>query len=354
MHFDITDEQRMITDSVARLLQDDTPGDAETWASIREMGAVAMAFPEESGGIGSPYEDMVFALTEFGKAGSDAAFIANAMLPGAMVRGARVADEDMLTALSEGRARAAVAIAGKASVLPELVDGRVSGRWSGVVGGADADVIFLSVRNGDTVEFHVVSRDAPGLKVEASDLIDGRGAAVVTVDGLALSDETRVDLGNVDGAERLELLNDVGAFAMGADALGAIETIRDMTLDYLKTRKQFGVAIGSFQVLQHAMVDLAHEAEQFRSIVYRAACALDGVDADARRLAVSSLKRQVNTRLRPAGMSAIQMHGGIGVTEEYALGRLVKRLLVADMLFGSADDHARRLRDLFADGKALV
>ena len=133
------------------------------------------------------------------------------------------------------------------------------------------------------------------------------------------------------------------------DALGALFAIREMTQSYLGDRKQFGRPLGSFQSLQHAMVDIHHDTEHFLSLTQLAALACDADDHAMRVRAAASVKTFLGGRMRKAAATAIQLHGGIGVTEEYALGRLVKRVLLADMLNGSADAHAARLARLIAE-----
>jgi alkylation response protein AidB-like acyl-CoA dehydrogenase len=169
-------------------------------------------------------------------------------------------------------------------------------------------------------------------------LLDGRGAADVILDGASAT-----LLGEAGGStDIIEAAVDRAAAALCADTIGAIEEVRDMTQEYLRTRTQFGRPIGSFQVLAHRMVDLLVEYEQMKSIAMEAAYNARSEDIAARKAAVSAAKAKIGTASRTFGQEAIQMHGGIGMTDELSLGAYVKRMLVNETLFGDSDYHYSR------------
>lgn len=323
MDFTPTQEQRMIADSFARVF-----AEAQTeprWATFCALELVAATWPEARGGAAFTLGDMVPALMETGRAAAVEPVIGCAILPGLMLARAGAAAPDLpggTLCVADG---AELTQSGEA----------LSGRLRAVPGGAEADHVLICLSGDIPAVFRIDWRDAYAL-------VDGRGAADITLDAAR-----PVAIGKaVPGLA--EWARDAAATAFAADALGAMLAVRDLTLDYLKQRKQFGRPLGSFQVLQHAMVDFYHDTEHFQSLVLLAARACDEDDTVLRMRAVSSAKRYLGGRIRRSAASAIQLHGGIGMTEDYALGARVKRVLVADMLNGSADAHAVRLAGIIA------
>ncbi len=337
MDFEPNDEQRMIADSAARVFEDlgypgRATGDAG-WQALADLGLLDAAMPEVLGGFAAGLDDLLYLLVETGRKAAPEPLIGAAILPGlALSR----AGEAAPAALSEGP----YCLADGTGL--SLTGGALSGQLS-VVPGADLARALLVCLPGDRLS--ALPMDAPGLTRTACRLADGRGAADLELDGVTLAEGA---LGApVPGLG--DWLRDAAATAFAADALGAMLTLREMTLDYLKERRQFGRPIGSFQALQHAMVDIHHDTEHFLSLCHLAAHACGGDDAAARQRAVSALKLFLGVRMRKAAASAIQLHGGIGMTDEYALGQLVKRVLVADMLNGNAASHGARLAAIIAD-----
>lgn len=324
MDFTPNDEQRMIADSFAKVF-----ADGDGWDALADLGLLSATYPEGMGGIGAGLGDLVYALIEAGRAATTAPLIGAAILPG----------------LALSRAGAAAPAVGAATLALSadtddltVSDNSLSGTVQ-VVPGADVARAVLLCLPDDRLA--VVACDGAGMQRDIYALVDGRGAA-----DLRLSGAQAMIGAPVPGLR--DWLRDVAATAYAADALGAMLALRDMTLAYLKERKQFGRPLGSFQALQHAMVDIHHDTEHFLSLTHLAVRMCDGDDAAARMRMVSGLKRFLGGRMRRAGASAIQLHGGIGVTQEYALGGYVKRVLLADMLNGSSETHAARLAGIIA------
>lgn len=333
MDFTPDDEQRLIAESHARVFAAASPGETPgaVWATLHDLGLTRASWPEAQGGIGATMGDMVHVLIEAGRAATPEPLIGAALLPGLALSRAG----DKAPDLPEGDLCLAVAWSGL-RLEGERLDGTLP-----VVPGADMAGAVLVCLDDDRLA--VANLDAPGVSRDSYTLVDGRGAADLRLDAV---------MPLAVGAPVPGLgawLSDVVATAYAADALGAMLAARDMTLDYLKTRRQFGRPLGSFQALQHAMVDIHHDTEHFLSLAHLAARTCDGDDAALRMQAVSSAKLYLGGRMRRAAASAIQMQGGIGMTEEYALGRLVKRVLLADMLAGSADQHGARLARMIAE-----
>ena len=331
MNFTANDEQRMIADSFARVFADAgyPSTSADNWSALTELGLTEATFPEPRG-FGAGVSDMVHTLIECGRAAAPEPVIGAGILPGiALSRAGSAAPE-----MPEGT----VCLADDKDL--ELKDSTLSGTLR-VVPGADAAEVLLICLADDRLAVVPMAE----VKREPYRLVDGRGAADIELASVNLAD------GAIGGVVpgMAAWLRDVAAVTFAADALGALLALREMTQDYLKQRKQFGRPISSFQALQHAMADIYHDTEHFLSLTHFAAQTCEGTDVALRMRAVSSLKLFLGGRIRSAAASAIQLHGGIGMTEEYPLGRFVKRALVADMLNGSADAHGARLAKLIAE-----
>ncbi|MEM6460795.1 MAG: acyl-CoA dehydrogenase family protein [Pseudomonadota bacterium] len=321
MDFTPSDDQRMVAESFGRVFTDE----GDHWAALEEAGLARATWPEALDGAGMGLADMLPALVEAGRAATAAPVIGCGVMPGlALSRAGRAAphvpDGRLCLAFQSARKDAGNAISGTLGPVP---------------GGDLADQALVCM-HGDRLAI-VALRDR-----DAYELVDGSSAADLRLD--AASPPAVGD--TVPGLT--DWLHDAAATAYCATALGAMLAARDMTLDYLGQRKQFGRPLSAFQVLQHRMVDLHHDTEHFLSLVHLAAHACDGSDPDLRARAVSALKIHLGGRIRDAAASAVQLHGGIGMTEDYALGRLVKRVLVADMLTGRTDMHRARLAGLIA------
>jgi alkylation response protein AidB-like acyl-CoA dehydrogenase len=214
-------------------------------------------------------------------------------------------------------------------------------------GGAAQKLIVLARTSGNQADLSgltlfMVDAHAEGLERTVYRMTDGREAANIRLSGVA----AEAVIGGVgEGYKLMVPVVDEAILAIAADAMGAMEALNAQTLEYLKTRKQFGVPIGSFQALQHRMVDSFAACENTRSLLYRAVCAADAGDQDARR-SLLALKVMVGRAGRRIGGEAIQMHGGMGMTEELAVGFYVKRLMIANTLFGDADYQQQKFAAL--------
>ncbi|MEM6847714.1 MAG: acyl-CoA dehydrogenase [Pseudomonadota bacterium] len=323
MLFAANEEEAMIAQSVASVLAE--PEGPERWEKLVALGLTASTWPEDHGGAGMGLSAVLPLLIAAGRTAAPEPLIGCAVLPGlALCRAG-----DAAPTLPEG----VLCVATQNSL--QVAEGRVSGQLKAVIG-ADLATNVLACLPDDRLCVLPCDQRA------AYRLVDGRAAADVLLDQA---------MPNALGAPVPGLaawLSDVAATAFAADALGALLAAREMTLEYLKNRQQFGRPLGSFQALQHAMVDLYHDTEHFHSLVLLAAHACDSDDAHLRVRSVAAVKHYLGGRIRRAAANAIQLHGGIGVTEDYALGRLVKRLLIADMLNGRADEHTARLAHCIA------
>jgi pimeloyl-CoA dehydrogenase small subunit len=373
MDFSFSEEQLLLKDSVERLIGD-RYGDFERrkvyqqkpggwseamWQDFASMGLTALPFPESMGGVGGgPVETMIVMeavgnalclepyLSTVVMAGTALRLTANEaqaeMLIAPLMRGERV----VTLAFGERQSRYDlfdVGTAARASASSYVLDGQKSV----VLHGDSADTLIVSARTSGArrdrggITLFAVDSDMPGIEVHGYQSQDGQRVAEVRLAGATVP-ESAV-LGKVDaGLPILEAAVDHGIAALAAEAVGAMEGLHRLTVDYLKTRKQFGVPIGSFQNLQHRSVDMLMALEQARSMAMFAAMML-GAEPAERGRAMSAAKVQINRSARFVGQQAVQLHGAIGMTMEYKAGHYFKRLSAIENLLGDTDHHVMRI-----------
>ena len=215
-----------------------------------------------------------------------------------------------------------------------------------VLNGDSADQLIVSARTDadDGIALFLIPKSAAGLSVTPYPTVDGGRACDLQLDNVELTNDALLRSG-VDALNVLELAIARANVALAAEAVGAMETCKNMTVEYLQTRKQFGVPIGKFQVLQHRMVDVMIEMEQARSALINAAASLND-DRLTREKSISALKNLIGRAARLVAEESIQMHGGIAMTWEYALAHYAKRLVMIDHWFGDTDYHLQRYIEL--------
>jgi alkylation response protein AidB-like acyl-CoA dehydrogenase len=228
------------------------------------------------------------------------------------------------------------AVQTKAEKGPEGYRLRGEKRW--VLNGHAADQLIVSASTGSGVSLFVVDAADAGVRKQVVKTMDGRRAAMIAFDCKVASDRLLTD----DGAAQLERAMDLGAAAACAEGYGVMKTALETTVDYLRTREQFGVKIGSFQALQHRAVDMFVETELARSLAIQAAIRADEADAAERRRAVSAAKAHMTVSGKYVTQQAIQLHGGIGITDEADIGLYFKRMHVLATLWGDEEHHVRR------------
>lgn len=325
MDFGVTEEQTMLGDSLARML--DRGADA---AALFDLGAGAALIPEEAGGFGGGGADILVVFRTLGRAGAVTPLLDSVVLGAGIL--AAAGETDLAQDAAGGAVRIAVALDEPGQRYDGIIrttaaDGRLTGEKSVVHGAEDATHLIVAAMDG----LYLVEAGAKGLTLRGYGLMDGGRAAE-----LSLADAPARRIGDTALLDRPL----AGAIlALCSDALGVMERAVDLTTDYLRTRKQFGRPIGSFQAIQHRMADLLTEVEQARSAVWNLAGHLDGPDRDRHVAATKSLLGRVALQVAE---ETIQLHGGIGMTEEYELAPLARRLLAADARFGDSDHHLER------------
>ncbi len=364
MNFDLTEERQMLQDSLRRYLRDkydtevrnkilesDTGMSADIWAELAELGVIGALFTEEQGGFGGAGFDIAVVFEELGRAGVVEPFLDSALMGGRLL--AACGKDDMVEEMIGGALQLAVAHAEPQSRydlnhVRTSADGTtLNGRKAVVMNAEAADHLIVSARvSGDVsdtsgISLFLVPVDAAGLTIQGYPLLAGGRAAEVTlenVEGTLLSE---------DGLALIEEVTALATVAQCAEALGAMETATALTNEYLGTRKQFGRPIGTFQALAHRFADLLIEMEQARSAVINAAGYLHE-DARTRDLNISAAKNLMGRAGRLVAEEAIQMHGGIAMTQEYELAHIAKRIVMSDHRFGDTDHHLERFIALSA------
>jgi pimeloyl-CoA dehydrogenase small subunit len=373
MDFDLSEEQRLLKESLDRLLADrysfeQRKGYAqgpegwsrELWAQFAELGLLGLPFSEEYGGSsGGPVETMI-TMEGFGRALALEPYLATVVLGGGFLRHGGSAEQcaDLIPKIADGSLTFAFAHTERQSRYDlhdietrAVRDGAgwvIDGEKGVVVHGDTADKLIVTARvtggrrDRDGVAAFMVDGKAPRISRRGYPTQDGLRAAEIALSGVRVGPEGV--LGEPGGALPLvERVVDEAIAALCAEAVGGMSVMHELTVDYLKTRRQFGREIGSFQILQHRAVDMLIALEQARSMAMFATMMAAEENAAERRNAVSAAKVQIGRSGKFVGQQAIQLHGGIGMTMEYKVGHYFKRATMIDTMFGDADHHLRRL-----------
>jgi alkylation response protein AidB-like acyl-CoA dehydrogenase len=366
MDFDFSDEQQSLQDSVKRFcerehgfekrqafLRGDAGFERGHWATFAELGWLGAGLSEDAGGFGGgPIENAII-LEQLSRALVVAPFLSSAVIATqAIARQATPAQRDaLLTPVIAGESIAALAHGETAqhAFAPELATKasktkggyRLDGRKTFVLGGQAADLFLVSASDAGGVSLFAAPADTPGLERVSYRAVDGRRVCDLALKGLELGADALIGEAGV-ASEAIDYALDYGTIGLCAEAVGAMDAALWITRDYLKTRKQFGVTLNTFQALQHRMADMLVETELARSMLYRGIAALSLENANERKRGVSAAKAQIGEAGFFVGAQAVQLHGGIGVTEEYIVGHYFKRLALVRGLYGTADQHLVR------------
>jgi len=372
MHFNLTDEQRALSDMVQRFLAQEYAFDArrkilrspdgwsrEIWGKLGEMGLLALQVPEAQGGMAPATMETLLTLGAMGKALVVEPYLSSAVLGTALVRelGTPAQRDALLPAMATGE-RIAVPAHGEAGARHDLSRVSTSARRGGqgfiltgrkavVLHAPAADLLLVTARTAGApdaeagLSVFAVPAGSPGVKLIPYPTIDGQRAADVELDGVALPGDAL--LGQEGQAfEGVSAAFDLGVAALCAEAVGVLQATLDATTEYTRTRKQFGVPIARFQALQHRMADMLMHVEQARSMSYLAAMQAASTDARERRRTVSAAKVTVGQACRFVGQQAVQLHGGMGVTDELAVSHCFKRLMAIELSLGDTEHHLER------------
>ena len=363
MNFELGVEQSILRDSVRRFAERDCSSNdrnafrdyaakhkGDNWRILAENGWLGAALPEEYGGVGGSVFETALIAQEFGRALVVEPYLGCGVMAAQTILAAAAPHQQAryLPDLVSGRRRIALAYSEPQSRgMPEPImlqaervpDGyTLHGRKSLVLGGTNADCFVVSAIAGEQPVLLLLDAASPGLIVTALELHDGNQAAQLSFEAVFVPGEALLGKPeNALAALRHGLAH--GTAALCAELVGVMERAIEMTADYLKTRVQFGVPIGKFQSLQHRLADMAAEMELARSMLFALLLAVDEGDEETTRRAVSQAKSLVGRAAKHICGQAIQMHGGIGMTDGHPIGRYFKRAVVADILLGSSDSH---------------
>ena len=369
MNFEHTEDRRMLADSLNRFIAEQYAFDArdrisgsahgfskEIFQQFADLGVIGALFGEADGGFGGGGFDIAVVVEALGRGLVVEPLLGAVMVGEALCAAGSEAQKEKLADIIGGTVVAAFAH-DEADAFHEVAHVRASAGRQGdgwvlngtkvaVVQGEQADLFLVSARTAGAAEdeagisLFLVPSDTPGLAVRGCPAIDGGRVAEMTLDGVQLGADALLGTEG-EGHATLERAIGRGLLALCAEALGAMEAAKDATLDYLRTRKQFGMAIGSFQALQHRMADLLLEIEQARSAVINAAAAIDA-DRITRERALSAAKFSIGRIGALVAEESIQLHGGIGMTWELPLPHYAKRLVMIDHQLGDEDHHLAR------------
>jgi pimeloyl-CoA dehydrogenase small subunit len=375
MDFDPSDDQRLLLESVSRLLADNYSFaqrkaylarpegfSSEMWSKFAELGLLGLPFAEEYGGFGGGAQEVMLVMQAFGRVLVLEPFLSTVVLAGRAITtaGSDAQKKALLPAIAEGGLKVAFAH-GERQARYDLTDVVTTAKQSG--GGWVLDGSKAVVSHGEAADKLIVSARTSGERYDEDGitlfLVDASAQGVARR-GYATRDETRaadISLSNAagevlgqvgKGLAVIEKIVEAGIAATAAETVGAMEAMNEMTLEYSKTRVQFGQPIGSYQVVQHRLADMFMAQEQGRSMAMLATMSVDNTDDTERRHDFALAKVGVGQSGRYVSQSAVQMHGGIGMTEEYAVGHYFRRCMVIERLFGDPAYYLQRLANEIA------
>jgi alkylation response protein AidB-like acyl-CoA dehydrogenase len=368
MDFNFKEEQRQLADALKRwiardygwetrraIVQSEQGSSNAAWAQLAELGLTALPLPEAQGGFDGSAVDMFVVMQELGRGLVVEPYFATVL--GAEFLKLGGGHASLLERVATGELKLACALGERQSrhdlrdiatrAVPDADGWILDGEKKVVLHGEQAGVLIVSSRvsggqrDEDGIALFAVSADAPGVHLTGYRMLDGQRAADVRLTGVRVGADAVIGTPGA-GWDILETAADYGAGLLCAESLGAMDALFSATLEYLKTRQQFGVPIGKFQALQHRMADMYIHLEQARSMALLAAVKLASGDASERRRAVSAAKYRVGLAARFVGQQAVQLHGGMGVTDELPASHYFKRLSTIELTLGDSDHHLAR------------
>ena len=375
MDFRYSEEQLALQDTLQRFISRDYDFErrrvlarsplgfsAEAWEQYAELGLLALPYPEEFGGLGGNGVDVMAVMETIGRGLVLEPYLSTVVLCGGLIRDAAPAPikKSILPQIAAGKLQVALAAyeaAGRYDLAHVACTAgtngggwTLSGRKAVVLDAPSADYFLVSARgtgqvaDAQGISLFLVPRDAPGLTLFAYSTHSGGRAGDLQLDEVAVGPDAVIGVpGRALGA--IERAVDSAIAALCAEALGIVTALNETTLNYLKTRKQFGAPIGAFQALQHRMAEMIIAAEQTRSMAIIAAVHVDADDAVKRRRAISGAKAYIGQAARFVGQQAVQLHGAMGVVDDVIVSHYFKRLTMIDMSLGDADLHLGRFSE---------
>ena len=371
MHFELTEEQTLLENMVTAFVRDDYNWETrekivkteegwkpENWSKFAELGLLSVPFSEDHGGLGGTAVDSMVVMEQFGKGLVVEPFMPSILLSGNLI--SKLANEsqanEIIPKIIEGESRYVFAYAEpqsrfdlsdvKTSATKDGDEYTLNGFKSVVFGASMATHIIIAARTSgdqrseDGITLFLADIKSNGITLQTYPTIDEYRASEVVIENLKISSD--MVLGEVDKAYSVvEEVIDLATIAACSEAVGVLQVLKYSTIDYCKQRKQFGQPISKNQAIQHKLVDMMIEYEQAKSILYAAVTA-DLSNADERKKAVSGAKARIGQSIKFVGESAIQLHGGMGMVDEYMISHYFKRATMLGVLFGNVDFHMKR------------
>jgi alkylation response protein AidB-like acyl-CoA dehydrogenase len=376
MNFDFSEEQTMIKDSVSRFVREEYDFDTrrkiinsddgmsrEFWSMFAELGWLSVPFAEEYGGFGGAVEDIAAVMEEMGKGIVVEPYASTVVVFGGLLSAAtnEALKSEVIPTIIDGSCMGSLAYVEAqsryemtdVSTTATACDGgySISGEKTVVANGGTSNKFVVTARTSggqferDGISLFLVDASAPGVVVKSYKMMDGQSAATVTFKAVVVAESQMLNAAG-EGMDLIDQVMPEILMGLSAEALGIMATLNTLTVEYTKVRQQFDTPISSFQALQHRMVDTFMACEQTKSMLYRGLCQAGEGDRDELLKTVHALKSTVARNGRLVGEEAIQIHGGIGMTDELNIGHLVKRLMMINVTFGDGDYHQKKFNQL--------
>ncbi len=372
MDFSLNETQQLLQDSTVRLIRDrytfeqrkqfiaQPSGYSQAmWSAFAELGLLGIEIAEQHGGSGGTFNDLSVVLQAFGAGLVVEPMLSTVVLAAGLIQAAgddtqmadhlpKVAAGELLLAVAYEEAQTRYRLERIAARARQTANGYVVNGAKSLVLGADAaDALIVAARTDgapgdrDGISLFLIPARTPGITLQVYATMDDRRAGELTLENVEAPASSLIGELN-GGLPLLQHAVDRGATAVCCDAVGAMAALNELTLDYIKTRQQFGRPIGKFQVLQHRMADMMMAEQQAKSMCLLALDAIASPDASRRANAISAAKVQISNSAREVGRGSIQLHGGIGMTMEYVAGHYFRRLTALEKMFGDIDFHLER------------
>jgi alkylation response protein AidB-like acyl-CoA dehydrogenase len=376
MNFDFSEEQTMIKDSVSRFVREEYDFDTrrkiinsdegmsrEFWTMFAELGWLSVPFAEEYGGFGGAVEDIAAVMEEMGKGIVVEPYASTVVVFGGLLSASTnkvlkseviptIIDGSCLGSLASVEAQSRYEMCDVATTATPCDGGySISGEKTVVANGGTANRFVVTARTSggqferNGISLFLVDASTPGIEVKSYKMMDGQSAATVTFKAVVVAESQLLNTAG-EGMDLIDQVMPEILMGLSAEALGIMATLNTLTVEYTKVRQQFDTPISSFQALQHRMVDTFMACEQTKSMLYRGLCQAGEDNRDALLKTVHALKATVARNGRLVGEEAIQIHGGIGMTDELNIGHLVKRLMMINVTFGDGDYHQKKFNQL--------
>lgn len=374
MDFNFSDEQTLLKESIDRWAGDTYPGlkeiqaarkapngfPATTWRALADLGMLGLPFAEEDGGFGCGAVETMIVMEAIGRSLAPEPFLTTIVVAGSVLKQVATPAQkaallpgiiagDTRVVLAHGERQARFDLHDVATSATRVAGGwRIDGEKALVLNAESADWLIVSARTAgdrrdvDGITLFIVSAKAAGVNIVAHATQDDGRAGDITLEGVEVGEDAVLGALGA-GLAVVERATEAGIAGVAAEAVGAMQALHDLTVHYLRTRSQFGTAIGQFQALQHKAVDMLVALEQARSMALYAAMMVEAEDAEERRIALSSVKVEINRSARFVGQTGVQLHGGIGMTMEYLGAHYFRRLAMIEIIFGNTAHHLRRV-----------